>query len=366
MSDYIKLFDTAQDQDDFIASTNYIPPHVSCTADGQNLKYNSGFTKEELENINTPLTIVMLEDGEISFIADNSDSIQYCINNGDWENIDIYGDPISVENGDEIRFNTLSTTLLYSWSIFLRISSEAKHRAFGNILSLYDTENFANITTIENFNFSNLFSDDVGLVSVKGLILPLYTLTENCYSRMFSGCVSLKDTVTLPARILAESCYNSMFEDCQSLIKAPELPATVLAESCYCNMFAGCRSLKIAPKILPAEELLQDVYSHMFKGCTFLASAPKIMAKRSNASVKSYSSVLNNMFVDCTSLKKVVIPFFSPWNNWYSFNAYQWLPSNVKGTYVISSSLIDENWNETQYRSLLNITNNWTIEVEDI
>lgn len=90
------------------------------------------------------------------------------------------------------------------------------------------------------------------------------------------------------------------------------------------------------------------------------------MARRSNENVTNNYQVLNDMFDNCTSLKKVVIPFFSPWNNWGNYNAYQWLSSNIKGTCVISSSIIDENWNETQYRSLLNIPNNWTIKVEDI
>lgn len=41
MSDYIKLFNSKQDQTDFANSTNYILPHVSCTVDGGNLKYST-------------------------------------------------------------------------------------------------------------------------------------------------------------------------------------------------------------------------------------------------------------------------------------------------------------------------------------
>ena len=40
MSDYIKLFDTKAEQDSFMASRDYVKPHVSCTANGGNLRYN--------------------------------------------------------------------------------------------------------------------------------------------------------------------------------------------------------------------------------------------------------------------------------------------------------------------------------------
>ena len=40
MSDYIKLFNTEQEQSDFLNSVNYVEPHISCTANGGNLEYN--------------------------------------------------------------------------------------------------------------------------------------------------------------------------------------------------------------------------------------------------------------------------------------------------------------------------------------
>lgn len=43
MSDYIKLFNTKAEQDRFLSSSGYKEPHISCTANGGNLRYNQSF-----------------------------------------------------------------------------------------------------------------------------------------------------------------------------------------------------------------------------------------------------------------------------------------------------------------------------------
>lgn len=43
MSDYIKLFNTKAEQDAFLSSSGYKEPHISCTANGGNLRYNQSF-----------------------------------------------------------------------------------------------------------------------------------------------------------------------------------------------------------------------------------------------------------------------------------------------------------------------------------
>ena len=43
MSDYIKIFNTKSEQDRFLSSSNYKEPHISCTANGGNLRYNQSF-----------------------------------------------------------------------------------------------------------------------------------------------------------------------------------------------------------------------------------------------------------------------------------------------------------------------------------
>ena len=78
MSDYIKLFDTVEDQFEFSISENYIQPHVSCTTDGNNLKYNK-YNKKDLELLNMPFTIEVLEAGEVSWSLTNK-SIYYSKN----------------------------------------------------------------------------------------------------------------------------------------------------------------------------------------------------------------------------------------------------------------------------------------------
>ena len=43
MSDYLKVFNTTTERNTFRSGANYVEPHVSCTADGENVKYNKYF-----------------------------------------------------------------------------------------------------------------------------------------------------------------------------------------------------------------------------------------------------------------------------------------------------------------------------------
>ena len=60
---------------------------------------------------------------------------------------------------------------------------------------------------------------------------------------MFYGCTSLTTAPALPATTLTDYCYSSMFSECTSLTTAPVLPATTFAESCYGSMFKRCSNL---------------------------------------------------------------------------------------------------------------------------
>ena len=95
------------------------------------------------------------------------------------------------------------------------------------------------------------------------------TMTDNCYSGMFSGCTSLTQAPALPATTLTTYCYESMFFGCTSLTQAPALPATTLAPYCYCQMFHSCTGLTQAPA-LPATTLAFSCYFAMFRSCTSL------------------------------------------------------------------------------------------------
>lgn len=137
-------------------------------------------------------------------------------------------------------------------SLAYRISSTADIYVYGNVMSLVNSWNFANMTTLTGQeNFACLFGSDnpadanttIRSHPTKDLMLPATTLTESCYAMMFAGCQGLTRTPELPATTLAPVCYHRMFGGCTSLTTAPVLPATKLASECYFAMFDGCPKL---------------------------------------------------------------------------------------------------------------------------
>lgn len=142
--------------------------------------------------------------------------------------------------------------------------------------------------------FTQLFKN-TGITDASNLMLPVTTLTQNCYQSMFEGCGSLTAVPSLPATTLAKVCYNSMFKNCTSLTSAPVLPATTLAENCYQEMFSGCSLLTSAPA-LAATTLEKACYQGMFNGCTSLTSTPTLPATTVT------ESCYNSMFNGCTGL----------------------------------------------------------------
>ena len=113
-------------------------------------------------------------------------------------------------------------------------------------MSLVYGDNFVgkiNFKDNTNSTFRRLFTNCVNLRSAKNLILPVTTLTSNCYREMFQGCTSLVEAPVLPATTLADWCYGAMLKNCTALTEAPELLVEVLATGCYCDMFRGDSSL---------------------------------------------------------------------------------------------------------------------------
>lgn len=117
---------------------------------------------------------------------------------------------------------------------------------YGNIMSLINKSNFANIYTLSDNAFNNLFyggGDGLIMNDTHKIILPATSLGMNCYKEMFFNGYGIVSAPDLPATTLAANCYESMFKGCLNIIKAPELPATTLVESCYREMFWHCSSL---------------------------------------------------------------------------------------------------------------------------
>ena len=277
MATYLKLFETHTQYETFIGgggNTPFVKPNVSYCTEENEVHYNPRTWADEY------LTVRILEDGNLGFEFVNGLSLDYSFNGGiTWDGtLTNDNNTILVTNGQEISFkkgnitsndNSASDRLKISMPTnYGNFFTNCQFEVFGNVMSIIDSENFANANVIHE-DLGNLFEDCTKLVNAENLILPATTLASGCYSGMFYGCTSLKTAPELPATTLANYCYSGMFNGCTSLKTAPELPATKLAEGCYQSMFYGCTSLKTAPE-LPATTLATNCYNYMFYGCSSL------------------------------------------------------------------------------------------------
>lgn len=259
-------------------------------------------------------------------------TISYRKNGGEW--VSITGtssttETINVSNYDYLEFKGDNASYRTGYTGYVNpstglatigFSGTAHFNIYGNIMSLIDSEDFAELygftvnntfqnffggckihdasklvlpaTTLANYCYVSMFKGCTLLTSVPEL--PATSLTEGCYSSMFSGCTSLTTTPVLPVTELAPTCYAYMFSN-TSITEAPELPLTTLYGYCYQGMFQGCSSLTTAPE-LPATTLTEGCYMSMFNGCTSLTTPPELPA--TTLVINCYSG----MFSNCTSL----------------------------------------------------------------
>ena len=263
MGNYIKLFNTVSEQIAFRNSVDYVEPHISCTKDGKNLKYN----KDEYKQlVKTPLTFVIESDGDIMFrkIADGDPAItlEYSKNEGEWTTIiSDYPDnapTISVVTGDTVAFrapsggNTAIGMALgfnHGSTFGSPVNGDVNKTTCnfslrGNIMSLLYHEDFdQELSLSTEYSFASLFNGCTGLTHADKLMLPATELSNYCYYGMFQGCSSLVSAPKLPALILKKYCYGYMFAYCYLLVDAPVLLAETLVDYCYSNMFAYCSNL---------------------------------------------------------------------------------------------------------------------------
>ena len=232
----------------------------------------------EPEGLAAPLTVEALTAGTVKVNINGtlSTGMKYSVNGGAKTLITTSTD-IPVSAGDKVRFYGNGTaTQVYGDSPEVKILGDGADftcKAYGNIMSLLDEENFATKTDLPNQNyvFYGLFYGNTALTDASTLLLPATTLAYSCYNSMFRDCKALTAAPALPATTLAENCYYQMFNGCSVLTAAPALPATTLFTSCYYEMFNGCSALTAAPA-LPATTLVQTCYDRMFNGCSNLSS----------------------------------------------------------------------------------------------
>ena len=207
----------------------------------------------EPEGLDEPLTVEALTAGTVKVNIGNGSStlssgMKYSVNGGAKTTITTTTS-IAVSAGDKVRFYGNGTdTQVYGGSPEVKIQGDGDGftcKAYGNIMSLLDEENFATKTDLPDQPsvFYGLFRDNTALTDASGLLLPAKTLAYGCYQYMFRDCTALTAAPALPAKTLADYCYAGMFDCCKALTAAPVLPATKLATSCYIYMFSGCTNL---------------------------------------------------------------------------------------------------------------------------
>ena len=273
-----------------------------------------------------------------------SETIEYSLNNGSWNTL-TSGNSVTANSGDTImwRASGLKITEYGGIGIF---TSTKNYDVYGNIMSLVSGNNFANATTVANYNFCNLF-DSGKVIHAGSLILPATTLGKGCYMSMFWGCSGLTETPALPATTLSDYCYQSMFLNCRSLTTAPELPATTLGTGCYLQMFQNCSGITTAPE-LPATTLTEQCYSNMFLNCSGLTTAPDLPAP------KLAKYCYSDMFASCVNLNYIKclatnISANGCTQGWVSGVA-------ATGTFVKAASM--SSWKSGAY----GIPKNWTVQ----
>lgn len=196
----------------------------------------------------TPLTLEALTDGNIT-VNNSKSGMQYSKNGG--EKVSMTSTTtIDVVAGDKVAFYGNGTSIVRYGGNTAPNSTwitggTAQVKAYGNIMSLVDEENFATATTLPSTRtFAYLFANNTKVIDASSLVLPATTMTDSCYFYMFGSCSNMTAAPeVLPAMTLDTACYWNMFRSCSNLTTAPLLPATTLVEKCYSEMFRYCSKL---------------------------------------------------------------------------------------------------------------------------
>ena len=221
----------------------------------------------------------------------------------------------------------------------LRLVASSRAVAYGNAMYLLDKTG-ESTTLVGNYNLSRLFyGSDCNIdISVPSFTLPATTLSNYCYSEMFSGNTTVSFVPTLPAINAANHCYYKMFYGCTGLVNNSEITGEIClahtAPNCCESMFEGCTNLKyprgfLYSTIVGNREIASASFYNMFKGCTSLICTPYLNRITNHSSTTTTTRVVGNsafryMFHNCAALTDV------------SDNFLQYIDS-VEGSYVFAN-----------------------------
>ena len=110
------------------------------------------------------------------------------------------------------------------------------YKIYGNPMSLFEGDSFTSdtVSALVYNGMSEMFANEP-VVDASGLYLPLKSMKDSCYARMFRGCTLLEKSPTLPAETLDVACYSGMFSGCTSLNEITCLATNISAASCTSN-----------------------------------------------------------------------------------------------------------------------------------
>ena len=196
------------------------------------------------------LTLSVIEGGTILWkkIGSVARTISYSVDDGDtWTEITATtaGTAINVGAGDKVLLKGVNAKYANDKNNYSGFDGgTATYNIEGNIMSLVSGDSFTQATAFTSSNayvFCSLFKQS-NAVSAKNMVLPVMTLSDDCYRAMFSKAHSLVEAPELPANTLSKECYWYMFEECP-ITKAPVLSAETLAVGSYGYMFINCSNL---------------------------------------------------------------------------------------------------------------------------
>lgn len=287
------------------------------------------------------LTLRVLTGGTIVWTSlnDTPKTIQYSINNGEWQTTSLSSETINVSADDVIRLKGSNASYAVSNTVYSGFgNSTAYFDVEGNIMSLVYGDNFiGNSALAGTFNFASFF-DKANVVSAEHLILPAITLTPHCYRALFANCTTMSVAPKLPATTLAESCYRFMFQYNQ-ITTAPEIRATVLPiDSCH-GMFENCRNLnyvKCLATDMSAPSATTQWLNYVASRGTFVRDANAVWPSGSNGIPSSWTIIDEGIKSPAVSFNGYIITLYC---SMQGVTIYYRL--NETGSYAIYSQPIE-------------------------
>lgn len=263
----------------------------------------------------------------------------------------------TLNTGEKVLISgNITSTFSYNY----QFNGSGDFKIYGNILSLVYEDNFANRTSIDSDrSFVKLFYQ-TNVVDAENLILPVASLTLNCYRSMFESCTKLVKAPSLDSisSIGEYACFN-MFSGCTSLTTPVNITVGTLS-STYCmnSMFQDCTSLKSAILNIGNITLTVDGIQYMFSGCTSLEDVEiNYSGSLPDPGYFDSHTIFYRCFYNCTSLTRIKAMMTSLGNRSGRVQTMEWVTGvAATGTFIKNANAT---WDITGVNG---VPTGWTIE----